>query len=104
MSEWPETLIEKVAAGMYEAELPDETVKLSWAPAHPRDREFWMVMAAAALDALGLQEEWGTRYEAHADYDIEESADDEWTARGMVDESPTDTGLIRRYRTPWEDV
>lgn len=47
------TLVERVAAAMYEAPDPDGTPSsTTWPPRHPDDRAWWVTRAEAALEAL----------------------------------------------------
>ncbi|GAA1788045.1 hypothetical protein [Agromyces lapidis] len=79
MSEWPETLVEKVAIAIFQWDIEEhDEPKPIWTGLNDVQRDVWRSGATAALDALGLREE--TR--------------DSWNPRDIE----------RRFVTPWEDV
>ncbi|WP_341945677.1 hypothetical protein [Microbacterium sp. LWH11-1.2] len=56
------SLIDRVAAAMYEAPAPDDepgTPVTEWPPAHPEDLAWWITRAQAAIDAVGIPKPQG---------------------------------------------
>lgn len=83
---YPEALIEKVAEAI-----------------GAEERLSYRSQAIAALDALGLREEWGT--ETHyedGEIDRDDWGTDEATARHVAGDY--EETLVTRYVTEWEDV
>ena len=95
MSEYPEELVERVARAIRETNPALTRGHLSEAEGVHSDAAAY---AVAALDALGLREEWGAAY-VDGYSGIVTCIDEEWARKlSAEDEIPT----MRRYVTEWE--